>query len=59
MIPLIFAISSVSAEEDYSSTINIYKQSPQVEPYFKDSYGYAVFPTVGKGGLYGRGLVLG
>jgi lipid-binding SYLF domain-containing protein len=62
MIPLIFAVSSASAEEDYSSTINVYKQSPQVEPYFKDSYGYAVFPTVGKGGLgiggaYGKGQV--
>jgi lipid-binding SYLF domain-containing protein len=62
MIVLIFTISSASAAEDYSSTINVFKQSPQVQPYFKKAYGYAVFPTVGKGGLgiggaYGKGQV--
>jgi lipid-binding SYLF domain-containing protein len=62
MIVLIFTISSASAADDYSSTINVYKQSPQVQPYFKNAYGYAVFPTVGKGGLgiggaYGKGQV--
>ena len=62
MIVLIFAISSASAVEDYSSTINIYKQSPEVQTYFENAYGYAVFPTVGKGGLgiggaYGKGQV--
>lgn len=55
-------ISSASAVEDYSSTINVFKQSPQVQPYFENAYGYAVFPTVGKGGLgvggaYGKGQV--
>ncbi len=48
--------------EDYSSTIDIYRKSPQVESYFENSYGYAVFPTVGKagfiiGGSYGKGQV--
>ncbi len=62
MIVLIFTISSASAAKDYSSTINVFKQSPQVQPYFKNAYGYAVFPTVGKGGLgiggaYGKGQV--
>jgi lipid-binding SYLF domain-containing protein len=62
MIVLIFTISSASAAEDYSSTINVFKQSPPVQPYFKKAYGYAVFPTVGKGGLgiggaYGKGQV--
>lgn len=62
MIVLIFTISSASAEEDYSSNINVFKQSPQAQPYFKKAYGYAVFPTVGKGGLgiggaYGKGQV--
>ena len=62
MIVLIFTISSASAAEDYSSTINVFKQSPPVQPYFKNAYGYAVFPTVGKGGLgiggaYGKGQV--
>ena len=62
MIVLIFTISSASAAEDYSSTINVFKQSPPVQAYFKNAYGYAVFPTVGKGGLgiggaYGKGQV--
>jgi len=54
--------SYASEVEDYSTTINVFKESPQVQRFFKDSYGYAVFPTVGKGGLgiggaYGRGQV--
>ena len=62
MILLIFTISSASEVKDFSSTINVFKQSPQVQPYFKNAYGYAVFPTVGKGGLgiggaYGKGQV--
>jgi lipid-binding SYLF domain-containing protein len=55
-------ISTASEVEDYSSTINVFQQSLQVEPYFERNYGYAVFPTVGKGslgvgGTYGRGQV--
>jgi hypothetical protein len=62
MIIFIFNASSAFAAEDYSSTIDVFKQSPQVQPYFKTAYGYAVFPTVGKGGLgiggaYGKGQV--
>jgi lipid-binding SYLF domain-containing protein len=62
IIVVILNISIVFAVEDYSSTINVFKQSPQVQPYFKNAYGYAVFPTVGKGGLgiggaYGKGQV--
>lgn len=62
MTLLVFASSNAFAAEDYSSTINIFKQSPQAQPYFKNAYGYAVFPTVGKGGLgiggaYGKGQV--
>jgi lipid-binding SYLF domain-containing protein len=57
-----FTTSSASAAVDYSSTINVFKASSQVQPFFKNAYGYAVFPTVGKGGLgiggaYGEGQV--
>jgi lipid-binding SYLF domain-containing protein len=60
---ILVANLSIAAEvKDYSSTINVFQQSPQVQPYFKHNYGYAVFPTVGKGsigigGTYGRGQV--
>ena len=62
MTLLVFMSSIAFAVEDYSSTINVFKQSPQAQPYFKNAYGYAVFPTVGKGGLgiggaYGKGQV--
>jgi lipid-binding SYLF domain-containing protein len=51
----------VSAD-NYDRTISIFKQSPAVEPFFKNAYGYAVFPTVGKGGMvvgaaFGKGQV--
>ncbi len=47
---------------DYSETINDFKQIQTVKPYFSSAYGYAVFPTIGKGGLgiggaYGKGQV--
>jgi lipid-binding SYLF domain-containing protein len=56
------AVSVAADVEDYSSTINIFRDSPAVAKFFKDSYGYAVFPTVGKagfvvGGSYGTGQV--
>jgi lipid-binding SYLF domain-containing protein len=48
--------------EDYSSTIDIFKKSPLVQEYFANSYGYAVFPSIGKGAwvvgfAYGKGQV--
>ncbi len=60
---VLFANISIASEvEDYSSTINVFQQSLQLHPYFESNYGYAVFPTVGKGsfgigGTYGRGQV--
>jgi lipid-binding SYLF domain-containing protein len=48
---------------DAREAIKEFKQSdPSLNRFFKSSYGYAVFPTVGKGGLglggaYGRGVV--
>jgi len=48
--------------EDYSKTINLFRENETVAPYFKSAYGYAVFPTVAKGGLgigasHGKGQV--
>jgi len=55
-------ISIASEVEDFSSTIDVFQQSLQVQPYFENCYGYAVFPTIGTGsmvigGAYGRGQV--
>ena len=37
--------------DDYSETIKVFKGSPLVKEFFSNSYGYAIFPTIGKGGL--------
>ena len=53
-IAMIFGVSTVAVAvevEDYSSTINLFKESPAVAKFFKNSYGYAVFPTIGKAGF--------
>lgn len=65
VVAFIFGTSSAvmaSDVEDYSSTIKVFSNSPVVEKFFKNSYGYALFPTVGKGGFivggsYGKGQV--
>lgn len=48
--------------DKFSDTIEIYKKSESVQPFFKSAHGYAVFPTIGKGGMviggaYGKGQV--
>ena len=48
--------------EDYSKTIELFRESPLTQPYFANAYGYAVFPVVGKGGAvvggaFGKGQV--
>ncbi len=66
---VIFAITTVQAgwdpdkEKDARETISKFKQkAPKLKRFFKRSYGYVVFPTVGKGGIgigaaYGSGVV--
>jgi lipid-binding SYLF domain-containing protein len=55
-------MSSPALADKYADTIAVFKKSEAVQPFFKNSYGYAVFPTVGKagigiGGSYGTGQV--
>mgnify|MGYP000099030761 FL=1 len=53
------------AEDDeakYAETIKIFKEAGESGTFFDQSYGYAVFPTIGKGGIgiggaYGKGRV--
>jgi lipid-binding SYLF domain-containing protein len=62
---LIFGLSTAAAAvevENYSSTLTLFRNSPVVNKFFKNSYGYAVFPAIGKagfvvGGAYGKGQV--
>lgn len=55
-------ISTATEVEDYSKSIDVFRESPQAQPFFAHSYGYAVFPAIGKGafvvgGAYGKGQV--
>lgn len=48
--------------EDYSETINNFKASADVAPLFDTAFGYAVFPSIGRGGMgiggaHGKGQV--
>jgi len=47
---------------EYQATIEEFKSSPSTTEFFENAYGYAVFPTIGKGGIvlggaYGTGQV--
>ena len=58
----ILSFSTMALADNFTDTIEIYKKSPTVQPFFKSAYGFAVFPTIGKGGLglggaYGKGRV--
>jgi len=48
--------------EDHSETIGLFQKNETVAPYFSSAYGYAVLPTIAKGGLgigasHGKGQV--
>jgi lipid-binding SYLF domain-containing protein len=64
LVALIFAASWLTPAyaDNYAKTIEIFKQSDVVKPFFENCYGYTVFPTIGKGGIgvggsYGSGQV--
>jgi lipid-binding SYLF domain-containing protein len=59
---IIFAFVGTAQADDYAATIETFKKSAAVQPFFQNAYGYTVFPTVGKGGIgiggaYGKGQV--
>ena len=58
----IMSFTGAAHADNFSDTIGVFKKSPAVQPFFNSAYGYAVFPTVGKGGIgiggaYGKGQV--
>jgi lipid-binding SYLF domain-containing protein len=48
---LIIAPFGTAHADKYADTIQIFKDAGQSAAFFDDAYAYAVFPTVGKGGL--------
>lgn len=62
MFILALALANPVQADKFTDTIEVYKKSESAQPFFKSAYGYAVFPTVGKGGMviggaYGKGQV--
>jgi len=50
----LFAVSPLTLSQevrDFSETINTFRAIPQVAPYFNTAYGYAVWRTIGRGGI--------
>ena len=55
-------VASPAWADEYQDTINVFKKATESSAFFKTAYGYAVFPTIGKGGVgvggaYGKGRV--
>lgn len=64
ILSLVFLCSAslLAGNDPYLETINIFKKTEATKPFFDTAYGYAVFPSIGKGGIilggaYGNGRV--
>jgi lipid-binding SYLF domain-containing protein len=43
--------SMAKDKNEYADTIGVFKAAGESSNFFKSAYGYAVFPTIGKGGI--------
>jgi lipid-binding SYLF domain-containing protein len=48
---LAVALVGVAVADDYSDTVELFKNAGESSGFFGNCYGYAVFPTIGKGGF--------
>jgi lipid-binding SYLF domain-containing protein len=51
LLVVVAMIGAVAHADEYSDTIALFKNAGQSGQMFAHSYGYAVFPTIGKGGI--------
>lgn len=61
-LSLVVLTAHAQRVRDVSDTLELFRDIPQVAPYFESAYGYAVWPRIGRGGLgigasRGRGQV--
>jgi lipid-binding SYLF domain-containing protein len=59
---LIFLAAGAARADNYSDTVTLFRNAGQSGDFFRKSYGYAVFPTIGEagfvvGGAGGKGRV--
>jgi lipid-binding SYLF domain-containing protein len=62
LIATMLLAATPALADKYSETVDLFKNAGESESFFGKSYGYAVFPTIGKaglgiGGAYGEGRV--
>ena len=52
LAPLLLAsVLTPARADDYTDTIHAFQKASESASFFGNSHGYAVFPTVGKGGI--------
>ncbi|HSL71621.1 MAG TPA: YSC84-related protein [Longimicrobiales bacterium] len=51
MLTLMASPFAPALADDYADTIKVFRDAGQSGKFFSKSYGYAVFPTIGKGGI--------
>ena len=51
LAPLVALAFAPALADEYSDTIKTFRSAGESGKFFKTSYGYAVFPTIGKGGV--------
>jgi lipid-binding SYLF domain-containing protein len=61
-LSVLFSPISFADDSSYSNAITNFQKAPETQAFFNTAYGYALFPTVGKGGMliggaYGKGRV--
>jgi len=59
---LLTSLAFATEPDSYTTATNRFKQSPETQTYFEHAYGYAIFPTIAKGGVgvggaFGKGQV--
>ena len=62
LVCFVLLLSPVLKADSYAGTLDVFESAPALKPFFENAYGYAVFPTVGRGGLivggsFGKGRV--
>ncbi len=63
LLTALVVAAPVTRADEYTAAVDAFRRAPGAAEFFPSAYGYAIFPTVGKGGLfyvggsYGNGRV--
>lgn len=49
--PLLAMLAGPALADEYTDTVEVFRKAGESGQFFGKSYGYAVFPTIGKGGV--------